>query len=298
MNNHIIDLADTPARLSTKLEQLVITMEDDPPQSVPLKEIAVVVLTNPQITITQPALAGLADYGAAVIVCDRASLPVSLSLPLAGNFIQTRRMADQASAPKPINKRLWKQIIQSKIQAQAQTLKKLNLDPNPLNALVPQVRSGDTANVEARASRKYWQLLFAHQTKPFRRDREAKDQNQLLNYGYAIIRAIIARAITAVGLHPAIGIHHHNQYNAYPLADDLIEPFRPLVDYATAQYIQENGTPESLDKNAKSIMLTTLISKYRIQNEMRTLFDIASQLTNSLVSIYENREGNLRLPQW
>ena len=146
-------------------------------------------------------------------------------LPLVGHHLQARRFVAQAAASVPTKKRLWRQIVRAKIELQAHTLETLHGDSAGVRPLMRLVRSGDPENVEARAARAYWPLLFADDD--FRRDHERGDQNRLLNYGYTVLRAIVARAICAAGLHPALGLHHHNQYSAFCLADDLMEPFRP-----------------------------------------------------------------------
>ncbi|HJT36296.1 MAG TPA: type II CRISPR-associated endonuclease Cas1, partial [Pirellulales bacterium] len=201
--------------------------------SVPLTEIAVLIAAHPQVTFTQAVLGGLAAAGGIFIVCDERWLPAGMLLPLRGHHLQARRFQAQAAVAAPVKKRLWQQIVRAKIETQAQALETLHGDSAGLRPLVPLVRSGDPENIEARAARIYWPLLFADES--FRRQWEAGDQNRLLNYGYAVLRAIVARALCAAGLHPTLGLHHHNQYSAFCLADDLMEPFRPVVDIVVAR---------------------------------------------------------------
>jgi CRISPR-associated protein Cas1 len=238
MTNRILDLSEAPARLRVRNRLLVVQRDDTSEVSMPLVDLAVVLVSHPQVTYTQAVLAGLAEAGGSFIACNRRMLPVGMFLPLVAHHAQVQRFAAQARAALPLRKRLWKQIVQAKIRAQAETLAKLHGTEHGLRALAAKVCSGDPQNVEARAARRYWPLLFADMD--FRRHRENEDQNQLLNYGYAVLRAIVARAICAAGLHPCLGIHHHNRYDAYCLADDLMEPFRPTVDHAVAEYVSSH----------------------------------------------------------
>jgi CRISPR-associated protein Cas1 len=203
----IIDISDEPARLSVRLKQLVIERGDEP-ITVPLEELAVIVVSHPAVTYTHAVLSGICAAGGAFIICDDKHLPTGMLLPLQANFVQTERFAAQAQATLPMKKQLWKQIVKSKVQSQAGLLRKLRGEDLGLNRLAGKVRSGDTANIEAQASRRYWTALFGTE---FIRDYEAEDQNRLLNYGYAVLRALTARAICASGLHPSLGVHHHNR---------------------------------------------------------------------------------------
>src|SRR5262249_44857024 len=150
--------------------------------------------------------------------------------------------------------------------------------------LIPLVRSGDPENVEARAARIYWPLIFADDS--FRRDREGENPNPLLNYGYAVLRAIVARAICAAGLHPALGLHHHNQYNPFCLADDLMEPFRPVVDCVVAEVLRQGGTTDKLDSSSKGMILDSLLGVCQLNGESRTLFDAAASCAQSLAAVF------------
>jgi CRISPR-associated protein Cas1 len=294
MTNRILDFATADARLRVELGQLVVERTEAPRTTVPLVEVAAVVISNPRVTCTQSLLAGLMSARAALIVCDEAHLPVGLMLPIAGHCTQGERFLAQASAPKPLRKRLWQQIVRAKIGAQAAVLSRLYGDDAGLSKLRRAVRSGDIGNVEAQAAVRYWPRLF-HDTS-FRRQRAAPDRNRLLNYGYTVLRAIVARAICAAGLHPSLGIHHHNRYDAYCLADDLLEPLRPIVDEVVVHVVTARGSDCTLDSHVKRELLTPLLAPYTDGVEARSLFDWAGRMASSLVSVYLRHDHRLYLP--
>lgn len=180
-----------------------------------------------------------------VVTSDARHQPTGMLLPLAANTLQTERFAAQAALNQPLRKQLWKQVVQAKIRWQAKVLHDITGSDALLTGLVRKVRSGDPENVEAQAARRYWSRLFPEGG--FKRDRDAVDQNRYLNYGYAILRALTARSLCAAGLHPSLGIHHSNRYNAYCLADDFMEPFRPFVDLRVYRLVGEHGNERSLD---------------------------------------------------
>lgn len=262
----------------------------------PLAELAVIVVSHPQVTYTQGVLAGLAESGGAFVACNRQYLPVGLYLPLVGHFAQAERFAAQAHAAQPVCKRLWRQIVREKIRSQAQTLQVLYGCDFGLLGLVSQVHSGDSSNVEARAARRYWPQLFREIE--FRRNRDSQDQNLLLNYGYAVLRAIVARAICGAGLHPSLGIHHHNRYNAFCLADDLMEPFRAIVDLAVVEYMRDRDEPYGVESAAKQYLIARLTGRYLIGGAQRTLFDTVTRLAGSLVDVFLSGTRELTLPRW
>ncbi|MBX3378265.1 MAG: type II CRISPR-associated endonuclease Cas1 [Phycisphaeraceae bacterium] len=258
-----IEIAKVPARLSLRHGCIVIERERQPEVSVAVFELSAVVLANPQCSITQPAINALMEAGVPLLVCDGSFLPSGMMLPLRANALQTQRMTAQAGAKAPLKKRLWQQIVRAKVRAQAAALAGLHGDDGGLGALVPEVRSGDPGNIEARAAARYWPLLF--RDPDFRRRFEAEDQNRLLNYGYAILRASVGRAVCAAGLHPSIGVHHHGRENSFCLADDLLEPYRPLVDVEVATMVGERGRDCPLDGAAKERLIGLL--DLRLQTE-------------------------------
>ncbi len=250
MTNHILDLSESPAYLHVNQSRLVIDRKDEPPVILPLAEVAVLIAAHAQVKFTQAVLAGLASAGGVFVVCDTRRLPVGMMLPLDAHHWQVTRFTQQAVAKLPTKKRLWQQVVRAKIIAQAGVLEEFSGADKGLRNLADEVRSGDPSNVEAQAARRYWSALFGE---GFRRDREAADANLLLNYGYGVLRAIVARAICAAGLHPSLGLHHHHRASGYPLADDLMEPFRAVVDRSVVRFMQL-GTCGTDTDNKQSVV--------------------------------------------
>ncbi len=293
--SHIIDIASSPTRLSVALDCLVIKCRDAPEKRLPISDIAVVIVSHPQVTYTQAVLSILAENGGVFITCGPSRMPNGMLLPLAANSTQTERFAAQTQAPKPLRKRLWQQITRSKIESQAAALEHVHGSDGGLRLLKSKVRSGDPSNVEAQAARRYWQRLFCD--RKFKRNLSADDENQFLNYGYAVLRAIVARAICASGLHPTIGLHHHNRYNAFCLADDLMEPMRPLVDVAVVQLGEQLRTGDHLTSTGKNHIIRAITSKQKLAGEERDPFDLASRISSSLAQVYSGERDELELPQ-
>lgn len=293
MNNRIFDFSDSPAKLRVAGGVLEARVGEEPPRRVRFEEIAVIIAAHPQISFTQQVLNGLSEHGALLIGCDGKRLPSSMMLPLQSHSLLTERFARQAAVKAPLKKRLWQQIVRAKILAQGRTLERAGGKASGFAALAKQVRSGDPANVEARAARRYWPRLMGEE---FRRDPNGSGANSLLNYGYAVLRAIIARAICASGLHPALGLHHHNRYNAFCLADDLMEPFRPLVDAAVFRHLKAGGSHQ-LDRTAKGELLEALGGRCLLEGEQRSLFECAERLAGSLWSVFAGEARRLTLPE-
>ena len=294
MTDRILDFSDGPAKLSVRLEQLVIERPEQETVTVPLRDIAVVCAAHPHLRYSQAVLAGLAEAGAAFVVCDRRQMPTAMLLPLDGHFVQAERFRRQAEMSLPTRKRLWRQLVQAKIRAQGRTLHALHGEDFGLGPMAERVKPGDPENLEAQASQRYWPRLF--NDSGFRRRRAAEDQNRRLNYGYAALRGMTARSIAAAGLHPTFGLHHSNRYNAFALADDLMEPYRPLVDHAVAASILEWGSKE-LDRAGKADVLDGLLGRFRFQGEERTLFDWLSRLSSSLAAVCMGERRELLVPE-
>jgi len=295
VTERIVDISESPAHLHSRNRLLVVEPEGGAEVTIPYADIAALIVSHPRVTYSQSVLAHLARAGAIFVACDQRHMPVATLLPLAAHHLQSERFALQAAASLPTRKRLWKQIVQAKIRAQARVLREVRGDDRGLNALANRVRSGDPSNVEAQASRRYWQTLFDDPA--FRRKRAAMDENRLLNYGYAVLRALVARAICGAGLHPGIGIHHKNRYDPFPLADDLMEPFRPIVDRAVVQISTERGPNPDLDKDTKGALIGALTQRFKLHGEERTLFDILTRLAVSLVKVFQGQEKRLVLPE-
>lgn len=292
-----------PAYLSLKNAQLVIKLPEvektDLPESfkqsvtttIPIEDIGVLVLDNKQITVTQGVLEALLDNNCAVITCDSLHLPVGLLLPLCGNTIQNERFRDQLDASLPLQKQLWQQTVQYKIRNQAAVLTQVTGEPaKNMLAWASDVKSGDSDNLEARAAAYYWKTLFP--TIPdFTRSREADPPNNLLNYGYAILRAVVARALVVSGLLPTLGIHHHNKYNAYCLADDIMEPYRPYVDILVVCIMKSGADISEITTDIKREMLSIPVLDVVIDGQRSPLMIAVGQTTASL---YKCFSGELR----
>lgn len=293
-----------PAYLSLRNAQLVIKLPEvekatniptDFKKSMeltrPIEDIGVLVLDHKQITITSGALEALLENNCAVITCDSHSMPVGLMLPLAGNTTQNERFRVQLDASQPLRKQLWQQTVQCKIKNQTAVLKQCsNAEVKCMQSWINDVRSGDPDNLEARAAVYYWKSLFGH-IPGFFRDREGISPNNLLNYGYAILRAVIARSLVGSGLLPTLGIHHHNRYNAYCLADDIMEPYRPFVDRLVFDITDQYGTEVELSKDIKAELLSIPTLDVVIAGKRSPLMVAATQTTASL---YKCFSGELR----
>ena len=294
MRNRILEIGQSPARLRVERQQLIIQLEEGDPHSVPLEDVAVIIVSHPQVSYTQAVLSELVSHGGTFVTCDKSRMPNGMLLPLDAHSTQTERFREQFRLPLPRSKRLWQQVVQSKITMQAALLSEQNGDDSGLATLLPLVRSGDPTNVEARAARRYWTALFGSD---FRRDRQAADHNRLLNYGYAILRAATARAVCAAGLHPSVGLHHHNRYNSWCLADDLMEPYRPMVDRAVTRITSERENIPELTQFIRAELIGSLTGFVRIEGQIRTLFDALSLTSQSLSKAISDKAISLVLPE-
>lgn len=293
-----------PAYLSLRLGQLVIrrpeTDGNGPPADVtqPIEDIGVVILDHPQISITSGALEALLEYNCAVITCDKKRMPVGLLLPLYGNTTQNERFRRQIEASLPLRKQLWQQTIQAKIGNQANILALCTqAEAQCMRAWVKEVRSGDPDNLEARAAAYYWKNFFA-EIDGFTRDPDGIPPNNLLNYGYAILRAVIARSLVASGLLPTLGIHHHNRYNAYCLADDIMEPYRPFVDRLVFNICKDTGYNIELDRSTKVQLLSIPTLNVRIGGKRSPLMIAAAQTTASLYKCFSGESRRINYPEY
>ncbi len=297
MIDRIVEIAN-PAQLSVKLDQLVIATEAAPPVSTPLAELGVLLIAHPQVTLTQAVLSRIAANGGTVVSCDDKFLPASMLLPIQAHYIQSERFAKQIQMTLPLRKRLWKTIVQAKLRAQGALLKELQGNDGGLIPMAERVQAGDKGNLEAVAAQRYWPLIFGNPK--FRRGGMGPDQNRHLDYGYAVLRALTARALCAAGLHPSIGLRHHNRYDAFCLANDLMEPFRPLVDRRVFEWIQENAADGALDREARAWLLGMLTERYRAQNaaqdEVRALPDLLARAADGLARTICGEEARFILP--
>ena len=263
----------------------------------PIEDIGVVVLDNKQITITHGALEALLENNCAVITCDSNHMPVGLLLPLVGNTTQNERFRDQLNASQPLRKQLWQQTIQYKIRNQAAVLSQYSdAETKCMQVWANDVRSGDPDNLEARAAVYYWKSLFGH-IPGFIRDREGVAPNNLLNYGYAILRAVVARSLVASGLLPTLGIHHRTRNNAYCLADDIMEPYRPYVDRLVYDITEQYGVDLELSKDIKAELLSIPTLDVVIGGKRSPLMVAASQTTASLYKCFSGELRKIAYPE-
>jgi CRISPR-associated protein Cas1 len=293
--DRVIEIALERASLHAASERLVISREGHADVAVPFAEIASVVLSHPSVVITRGALDGLARAGASLIVCGDDRLPSGLLLGTNVHFEQTRRIRLQIDLPTPRRKQLWKSIVQHKVRAQASVLTQIVGSDAGLLRLAASVRSGDPTNIEGQAAAVYWPLLF--RDSGFLRRTDRSDQNRLLNYGYAVLRASVARAIAGAGLHPSIALHHRGRNDPWCLADDLMEPYRPLIDEHVAEIVRSFGPDAPLDPPTKARLVGILAEPLSHEGESRTVADWISRTVASLVHAMEGREKRVFYPR-
>lgn len=291
------------AQLVIKLPEVVKTdslpdaFKEQAEVTKPVEDIGIVVLDNKQITITSGVLEALLENNAAVITCDSKSMPVGLMLPLYGNTTQNERFRHQLDASLPLKKQLWQQTIRMKIENQATVLRKCKGEEMKcMRVWAADVKSGDPDNLEARAAAFYWKNLFAD-IEGFTREREGIPPNNLLNYGYAILRAVVARALVTSGLLPTLGIHHHNRYNAYCLADDIMEPYRPYVDELIYGIVKSGIGYEELTKELKAQLLGIPTLEVKIDGRRSPLMIAVSQTTASLYKCFSGELRRIAYPE-
>lgn len=301
MASHVLEIAENNRYLSIVHGNVCIKEAEKTVGQIPLDMLACVMLTAQGITISKYFLACMGEANIPVLIMGRNYLPVSMALPVSSHYRHLAVAEEQIKAGDVIKKQIWQKIIIAKINNQAQALEKCVLPADTmikkhidkLKFLAARVRSGDTDNKEGQAAQIYWQALFG---KGFYRDTEEEGINAFLNYGYSIVRAVCARAICASGLLPMFGVHHHNQYNAFCLADDLMEPFRPFVDCLVYEYIKENKNPV-LDTKAKRRLSTILQSPLYLQKEESTLMPIALTIAQALYKSYCTKQVLLAFPR-
>ena len=287
-----------PAYLSTKNEQLHISFPDtnQPARTVPIEDIGLVVLEHPQITLTHAALSKLTEHKVCLVTCNSQHLPEGMMLPLQGHSSQTERIRIQLEASLPLKKNLWQQTVIAKIENQAALLEERGKDATRLTYLASKVRSGDPQNCEAQAAAIYWQRLF--DLPHFTRQQTGLAPNNLLNYGYAILRAVIARALVSSGMLPGVGIWHHNKYNAYCLADDLMEPYRPYVDRLVGDMVQAGESMDELSPDLKRLLLGIPTLDVRLAGQQSPLMVAASRTSNSLYACFEGSSRKILFPTY
>lgn len=280
-----------PAYLKTAREQMIIELlEDGETKTTPIEDIGLLILDHKQITITQALIAKLMANNVALITCNYTHHPTGLFMNLDGHSLQSQKFRDQIAATVPLKKQLWQQTIIAKISNQATLLQQERTDNRLMLKLARAVRSGDSNNCEAQAAVYYWNNLFPEFLQ-FKRAREGSPPNNLLNYGYAILRALVARSLVTSGLLPTLGIHHRNQYNAYCLADDIMEPYRPFVDKVVCGIVRMNGRFLEMGTTMKKQLLGIPAIDVVIQNQKSPLMNAVQRTTASLAQCFE---GNTR----
>lgn len=279
--------------LSLKDHQMVITFKDNQDTVTrPIEDIGFVIIENPQVSISIPLLNELADNNVSVVFCDKKQMPKTMLMMLEGNTTQQESYKYQIDASAPMKKNVWKQLVEGKIRNQALLLNKIGKNGDVLKQYYMNVKSGDTDNREGAAAREYWGCIFDD---GFKREREGLPPNNLLNYGYTILRAAVARALIGSGLYPAFGVFHHNRYNAFPLADDVMEPYRPFVDEIVYHLYYDCAVSE-LDNQSKGKLLRVLFSDVEMGKVTRPLENALSLTTASLLRMYKGETDKLSLP--
>ncbi len=291
-----------PAWLSVDHGQLVIRDPalkaaggSDEKARVPMEDIGLVVLDHQQITVTHTVLNTLLHHNAAVVVCDERRHPSGLLLNLEGNTVQAELFKYQIESSEPLRKQLWKQTVEAKIRNQAVVLARIGADAGLLLELASKVQSGDSGNREAQAAAYYWPRVFRN-VAAFKRFREGPPPNNLLNYGYAILRALVARSLVGSGLLPTLGIHHRNRYNAYALADDIMEPYRPYVDLAVVELVNNLGPPETLTLEHKGQLLKIPTADVLLDGKAGPLMVAVQRTTASLAQCFAGEQRKLLCP--
>ena len=285
----------TPVLLSLKYNQIEIRYKDiEEVITRPIEDVGVVIVESQLVQFTVPLLNALADNNVAVVFCNAQCMPNTMLMPLESNAVQQEVYRLQTEVSLPTKKRIWKEIIEHKIRNQAVLLDLLGRDGNLLKPYYMNVLSGDSDNREGLAAKIYWQQIYG---RSFNRSRNGESPNSWLNYGYAILRAAVARALLGSGLFPAFGLFHRNRYNAFPLADDVMEPYRPFVDYVVYQLFEDS--PEAcLDKEVKQQLVRVLFTDVKMKGQIRPLQVALSMTTASLVRALKDKKESIIYPSF
>lgn len=294
---------NNPAYLSKRNDQLMVNipqakgLDNLSNNHIPIEDIGIVILDHQQITITQSLIASLLANNVALISCNESHMPTGLMLNLDGHTLQTQKSRAQLDASQPLLKQLWQQTIKAKIQNQANLLQSIHKPCENMKRWVDEVKSGDADNLEARAAAYYWKNIFSH-LPDFTRYREGPTPNHLLNYGYAILRGIVARSLVGSGLMPTIGIHHRNQYNAYCLADDIMEPYRPYVDWMVYNLSKNELNSSELTRDLRATLLGLATVDVEIEGLRSPLMIGVQKTTASLAKCFEGDTRKILFPEW
>lgn len=286
---------ENPARLSLKLEQMVVELQDAT-RTVPIEDVGVVILDHKQITITHALLDALLANNCAIVTSNDKHLPVGLMLPLDGHNLQSERFREQIEASEPLKKQMWQQTIVAKILGQAHVLGMQQIEHGNMLKWAKDVRSGDTVNMEARAAAFYWRNMFEKDV--FIRDPQGLPPNNLLNYGYSIVRAMMARALVGAGLLPTLGIHHHSRYDAYCLADDIMEPYRPFVDMKVLEMWKKGSITSDISSEQKRQLLGVTTMDVNISGHRSPMMLAVQTTAQSVQKCFSGEARKIIYPDW
>ena len=286
---------ENPARLSLKLAQMVVELQDVT-RTLPIEDIGVVILDHKQITITHALIDALLANNVAIVTSNDKHLPVGLMLPLDGNTLQSERFRAQIDASEPLKKQMWQQTIVAKILGQAHVLGTQLIKHNNMLKWAKDVRSGDPENMEARAAAFYWRNMF--EKDEFIRDPQGLPPNNLLNYGYSIVRAMMARALVGAGLLPTLGIHHHSRYDAYCLADDIMEPYRPFVDMKVLEMWKNGGITSDISSDQKRELLGITTMDVNISGHRSPMMLAIQTTAQSVQKCFSGEARKIIYPDW
>jgi CRISPR-associated protein Cas1 len=295
MIKRTIEISNEPAYCHFRDRQLVVHYrKTNEEKTVPIEDIGIVLFSHPALSYSHQLLSALLENNVAVVFCDAKHQPAGTLLPMPGHTLVGERLRAQVTCGEPLKKRLWQDIITQKIRNQASVLNALHKDGKPIQLIAEKVGLGDARNAEARAAKEYWKRLFDEFS--FRRNPDEADINMLLNYGYTAVRAAMGRALAVSGLHAGIGIHHQNQYNAFPLADDMMEPLRPMVDKRVFTIVQSEGIPDELNPALKKELLEVLTDDVLINDRSYPLFEAMQHYSASLARSFVENRRHLLLP--
>ena len=293
MIKRTIDISEQ-SYLHIENSQLLVDQQGKTVARISIEDMGILILQHPAIVITQAVISRCQQNNVAILFCDERHLPISVTLPLwEGHSLHTKVLRNQLAVTEPTRKRLWQQVVRCKIVEQATTLERVGISAKGLYRLRDKVRAGDPDNCEAQAARQYWPLLMG---KEFRRNPDGEGANRLLNYGYAVVRAMVARALVGTGLHPAIGLHHKNQYNGLCLADDIMEPFRPWVDWRIWQLF-DSGAEVEINRHTKQNLLVLLADNVMFDGKKMPLMVAVHLLVAKLKQAFNDRTQSLVYPQ-
>jgi CRISPR-associated protein Cas1 len=294
MIKKIIEISQAKTHLAIRYGQLIIKSNEAEERSIPCDDVGILLVDHSGVTYTHSVFTELLRCGAAVVLCGGNHQPNGMLLPLESNTLQTERFTQQMNAKEPVKKKLWQQLVRAKIKHQAKIVGRDSEIYKSLMALREQVRSGDPDNIEAQASRKYWPVFIS--TINFRRDVDGPPPNNLLNYGYMVMRAAVARTLCSAGLLPCLGIHHHNRYNAFCLADDVMEPFRGFVESKVKEIVQ-GGDWEELTQAVKAQLLEVLYQEVTIGDTSGPLMVGLHRIAASLMRCFAGKQKEIDLPK-